>query len=94
MPVAAVNELVVKFESIIGSGFYTIKPEMKGAHEVNSKGFLDPSVLTPPGRDVGASSFPSASFGQSQTIPQTSSNNLPLQQILGHHAQQVAIACS
>ena len=82
----AVNQLVIKFESIIGSGFYTIKPEMKGAHEVNTKGYLDPSVLTPPGRDVGANSFSSASFGAPV------SNNNPLQHILGHHPQQASSA--
>lgn len=83
----AVNQLVVKFESIIGSGFYTIKPEMKGAHEVNSKGYLDSSVLTPPGRDVGVNSFSSASFGAPSGIPPGSNNNA-LQHILGHHTQQ------
>lgn len=94
----AVDELVVKFERIVGSGYYSIKPEMKGAHEVvNPSAAFRPegAVPTPPARDVNASNAysSSAAFLHTQQPPVSqASNNMALQQLLYQRPSQVRLA--
>ena len=92
----AVNELVVKFERITGSTYYTIKPEIKGASEVGNHPGERPegSIPTPPGRDVNVNnshssngSFPAANPPMPVVMP--TANNSAFHQLLGPRPSQV-----
>ena len=91
----AVNELVVKFERITGSTYYTIKPEIKGASEVDNPPGERPegSIPTPPGRDVNVNSshsngsYPAANPPMPVVMP--TANNSAFHQLLGPRSSQV-----
>lgn len=91
VPADAVNELVVKFERIVGSTYYSVKPEMRAPEVKNTAAPVrfDASVPSLPGKDVNATSHPVSSSvlpapAALQRVPTPA-----LHQLLYHCAPQV-----
>lgn len=83
------NELVVKFERIVGSGYYSIQPEIKGAHEVAAPIRFRGE---PREADLPDGFAPSPAFPGSTQQP--TSNNNALQQLLYQRPNLVRLLAS